>query len=190
MPGATAWEAKNGVYMILKLDDDAMAWHSSYKIPNQILVDGGIASTLVDSQSGIRAQGGFLDLCTAGAATVNNPPFGPYGLWGEPNVGGTGATSNCAFHTMSNSYDPCTNNMGEMLFEGLNANAKLIITTRVGLEVLASPLSPYVTFMTSPIPYDPIAISSYHGIAREMLAAYPSEYNFLGALFNVVKGIG
>lgn len=44
--------------------------------------------------------------------------------------------------------------------------------------------------MSSPIPYDPIAIASYHSIAREMLAAYPSEYNILGALFNVIKGIG
>lgn len=44
--------------------------------------------------------------------------------------------------------------------------------------------------MSAPVPADPIAIAAYHAISREMLSAYPAEYNIFGALFNVIKGIG
>lgn len=132
----------------------------------------------------------IIDQYTAGAASADQPPWGLHATWGCPTSSGTGATGAVGAGTLCNNFAPACTNVGEILFAGLNANASIILTWRVGFEVIAPPLSPYATFMSAPIPYDPIAIAAYNAIAREMMAAYPAEYNFLGALFNVIKSVG
>ncbi len=132
----------------------------------------------------------ITDHYTAGAASAKQPPWGIHGTWGNASSSGTGATGAVIAGTCIAQYPPVCTNVGEILFAGLNAAASIVLTWRVGFEVIAPPLSPYATFMSAPIPHDPIAIAAYHAIAREMLAAYPSEYNIFGALFNVIKGVG
>lgn len=187
MPGAVSWDAKKGVYLVLKLDEDAMNWHSAYETYVPLSCDTSPAVMV----PGITAAfGNFTDHATAGAAAAVQPPWGIHGTWGLPAASGTGATSAIEAGTIAAVYPPTCGNVGTIRFTGLNASASLILTWRVGYEVIASPLSPYVTFMSAPVPADPIAIAAYHAISREMLAAYPAEYNIFGALFNVIKSIG
>lgn len=78
----------------------------------------------------------------------------------------------------------------EAIFNNLDPTASLVITIRVGFEITAPPRSAYIGQVGSPILEDKLAQSCYAAIAKEMAAAYPAEYNILGALFNVIKGIG
>lgn len=80
--------------------------------------------------------------------------------------------------------------MSEAIFADLDPGASLVVTVRVGFEVTTSPVSSYIGQLGTPLMNDEVAHRSYQAIAREMLAAYPADYNLFGALFNVIKGIG
>lgn len=129
-------------------------------------------------------------MSAAAAATVNNPPFGPYGIWDAPTGAGTGATAVFATSNPSRcAYGPTQPNVSEVIFSDLDVTASLVITIRVGFEITVSPTSTYIGQVGTPMIDDPVAMRTYQLIAREMLAGYPAEYNLFGALFNVIKGI-
>jgi len=183
VPGSVTWEAKKGAYMVLKLDGDLDSWVNSYDPKSTFSLSSMSAPTSPPKPSTA------TDFSAASAAAVTMPPFGPTGAWGGASTTGTGATS--VFNaTTSAQYRPSSKNIGHLTFVGLDPSATISLTLRVGFEALVQPSSIYIGQVGAPVPHDAVALDAYFRVAREMLAAYPAEYNFLGTLFNVVKGIG
>jgi hypothetical protein len=58
---------------------------------------------------------------------------------------------------------------------------------RYGIEMQVKPDSFLAPQMKLSPPYDPVALDSYFAIARELKDAYPSDYNDLGKLWDVIK---
>jgi hypothetical protein len=188
MPGSVQWEARKGVYSILKLDQDLQRWRSAEETFAPMSATN--AYPLVNSVAFVGA-GGMTDFNAAVAFTDESPAFGPYGLWSIPSGSGTGATSiSAAPHLVSScTYPPTSSNVSHAVFSGLDPLATLVVTFRVGYEVVVPPDSQYIGLVSSPINYDPVALQSYYKISREMLAGYPAEYNSLGSLATLIASV-
>jgi hypothetical protein len=52
---------------------------------------------------------------------------------------------------------------------------------------MVQPGTSLVSFAKVSPPYDPVAITEYYRLSRELKDAYPAEYNDLGKLWDVVK---
>lgn len=40
LPGAVTWEARKGMYTVLKMSDEATRWHDAYDIPEHFITTG------------------------------------------------------------------------------------------------------------------------------------------------------
>lgn len=161
MPNAYTGEARDGVYLPLKLDSNHATWHDendfSYTVPNS----------------------GFMSDVSA----VN---VYPYYTVDTARVNTTGATPTVAggAHLL-----PCTAAAGRIAFRGLNHNAKITVVIRAGFEAQAQPSSAYTSFQRLCAEHDLAAEVAYFQIARQLKDAYPVEYNDLGKLWDVIKGV-
>jgi hypothetical protein len=58
---------------------------------------------------------------------------------------------------------------------------------RCGLEMQVSPSSTLAPQLKLSPPYDPVALTTYFQIARELKDGYPSEFNDLGKIWDVIS---
>jgi len=169
-PGAYVAEAREGAYLVMKLDADSLL----YKQSNNTY------------QYATTAAGGFVPTDAALLpATLTQAPISAY----VPaaccmRTNGSGYVSGTAGHILSSS------NMGLTIFKGLSSAATITVTTRIGFEATVPSSSALVPNVEKACPYDPVAINAYWAISKELMSAYPASYNFLGALWNVVKNVG
>lgn len=189
--GSCSWDAKEGVYQILKMDESALEWRNvgSLYIPMGMGPPSSSVRTLVQGKDAVD----FFGYAAAGA---NDTLFGPVGSWARQLPSGTGATTATPFNGAAGGTNtmchmlPCSTNMGHMIFQGLDPAATLMMTFRVGFEVVVPPGSVYNQSVTMPVRYDPLALESYYRASREMMSAYPAKYNIFGAVLPFLKKAG
>lgn len=182
--GAVQWEANKGIYSILKLDGGFTKWRNTRKVPSQLGY-----TTLAEPAAASNLHTNCVDFPAAAAASADDTPFAPQGVWAHPTTSGTGATTSATLGATYTTYSPSSDNRVQIKFSGLAPEASIAITVRVGYEVIVPPSSIYIGQVGSPVNYDPVALAAYFKISREMLAGYPAEYNALGALFSVIKNV-
>lgn len=190
-PGGVAWEAKKGVYSILKLDGEFDKWRSSR---DTLFIGEQLESDAEDTQYGNPSIGHVMgvhtrDFTGAGAATAYDCIVGPQGCQYFGICAGTGATATNVPTNSRALLEPSCSNISHIKFQNLDPDASVVVTMRVGFEATVPPQSTLIGQVGAPMEYDPVALATYFGLARQMLAAYPSEYNVFGALFNVAKSL-
>lgn len=193
LKGSVAWDAKEGVYMVLKIDEGGLKWQDTGKQYMMLGLAGFINSSDCALKQGKDAQ----DFYTPAAAWQYDTPFGPQGTWSRQVPAGTGATTTtpingCAVGVSTNvvHYLPTCLNMGHILFQGLDPQCSLMVTMRVGYEIVVPPGSSWAQNVTQPVLYDSVALESYYRHSREMLSAYPAKYNIFGAILPFLKKAG
>lgn len=189
--GSVSTEARNGFYMLLKPTDDAHSWHYADDAVNVMA-----ATTMPNVYNatpilnGTGAAAAIADLYGAAASSLNvSMPFGPEGAMCTPTATSSGATTSNAIFGHA-CYPPTWNNAGLMRFIGLNSTCKVLITVRVGYELVVPPTSIFNGLVSAPVPYDPEALATVYAVMREYLAAYPAKDNFFGAILSGLKSIG
>lgn len=174
--GAVTWEAKKGVYSILKLGTGFDKWLGTRDGLLMVGTNGPVAADTEYIDGSLA-----YDFYAAAAASAVDCPFGQQATWSTPSFTGTGAT---LAHTVSGRkmLIPSSDNVSHLSFSGLDANASLNLTWRVGFEAVVPPESIYAGQVGSPVKFDQAALSSYFIVSREMMAGYPADYNIFGAL--------
>lgn len=76
------------------------------------------------------------------------------------------------------------------IFRGLQPGASLLVKGVLSLAISPQPTSNERPYVRPPALEDPIAIEAYNRILGSLPAAWPSSYNFLGALGGILAAIG
>lgn len=167
MPNAMAGQAKDGVYMPLRLDSNHCVWQSS--------ADRVFEASAAGMGNGV-------------VAYLSNAPNVPSLLFPDvmqisPVVAAgefTGVTGSAVGRLSS----PLT---GGICFTNLSAGSRLTCVWRVGFECMVQPGTAMTSFQHVSPAYDRTAIDNYYRVSRELKDAYPADYNDLGKMWDVVK---
>jgi len=158
--------SKAGVYMPLRLTEDAMRWKSWRD-----------CIRLGPDQHGYLYPNGQVQIPT----TTNTTTFPFYGYEAYWVLANGSATGGGVFPPL----DQTT--CGVVSWQNVSVNTTFTLHFRYGYEfrvLLGSRYSPLAVPSPS---YDPIALNTYFEISRKLKDAYPSEYNSLGKLWTVIK---
>lgn len=167
MPNSYSGLAKDGVYMPMKLDSNHAAWHDH----RDLVYDASLWTTHGTTE--------LVPVTSEVAATVGGFPY-----YSIPPLTSTIATGEWLG---SPHLAPMLDNLGQICFKNLGPDVNLSLAIRMGVEVMVQPASTYRSFLhLSPV-FDPMALGTYFKIARELKDAYPSDYNDLGKLWDVIK---
>lgn len=168
MPNAYFGEAKDGVYMPLKLEPN----HVKYR-GNADRWGDGIGFSYTGS-----------GVSWPVAAGVPPSPGWPYSSGYETPVYWNTTTS-----TIDGSQIPGfgNDNVGGICFQNLSVNAGLTVVIRYGCEVMCNPGSIWAPYLRLAPPSDEKALSTYYAIARELKDAYPADFNDWEKLWGTIK---
>lgn len=164
MPNAYFNRSKEGAYVPLKLTETCQDWSSEeHEIGIAEFQPHGDAFS-----TGILALGGT----TAGAFPFPDlqptRSVGPY-MYGQ-------ATS-----------APLSGNWAHISARNLAVTTSYSFFVRCGIEMQVSPSSTLSPQLKLSPPYDPVALSTYFSICRELKDAYPADYNTTGKLWGVIR---
>jgi len=167
MPQSYVGKSKEGVYVPLKLPPESFKFKDYSSLHG--MVDRGDATS-------------FNTSVVLGNSSVTNVyPF--YGLK-------TLSVDPITLNTDGNCFPiPDTDHVALIGWQNVSVNTSFTLTFRVGYELVVGPgmqLSPLAKI--SP-PNDPVAVSSYFEVSRLLKDGYPADYNSLGKLWNVIKGV-
>jgi hypothetical protein len=158
MPGTYVGEAKDGVYIPLRIDPE-LRWVNSNDVRLHVNVDDAIA-------------GGWHTYSTAGHAlpvTGASTRSWPFGMISSTDTAGALIPSLQFRNSQRTS--------AHVAFRNLNAGATIRFTYRMGFEFLVSPGTTYSPDLHVPPPYDPTALEAYKAVATQLKLAYPASYN-------------
>lgn len=164
MPNAYVGEAKDGLYMPLKLESNHIRWRDE----------------------GCRR----LDASGWAASSVNQTltvPTASAGTYPWPNLTIPAYISASVWYS-DVCLTPANDIVGGICFRGLSNAASLSLTLREGFEVRCVPGSAFTSFLKVSPEHDLMAMTNYYKIARQLKDAYPVEYNDLGKLWDLIKG--
>lgn len=178
MPNAYFGEAKDGVYMPLKLSAGHADWHSQRDCV--FGTDGlGFSGSGQDHTLVIPLRSAAMT-----QAGVGTPWAGSTDLFWDG--GNTYSAYSYAFGGDLHAA-LCSEGVGGICFQNLSVNAGLSVYFRYGFECQCQPSSPYASWLKVSPMHDPKALIDYFRIVRELKDAYPVEYNDLGKLWEVIK---
>lgn len=172
MPNAYFGESKDGCYMPLRLD-------GNFRFVTE-------------------ADKEFL---CAGFTPTNQLPLGVGNSYQTPTAAPGGQGSYFPYPACPQAYWPAAGNFlagvpvfkplndtwGSISVRNLNVSTRFAFYVRLGIECMVTPSSVFAPQQKMSIPYDPVAIASYFRINRELKDAYPSDYNDLGKIWDVIK---
>lgn len=176
MPNAYFGRSREGAYIPLKLTRTHQVWHSAsdavhhcnnaYRVP-----PGG----------GPIGQVGQYIVPTNPASSSTYPhfyetDFSINTLSGYPFVG-------CP----SPAY--CNDNWADISFRNLSVATSLTFYYRFGFECQVAPQSEMAPHLKLSPPHDPMAISRYFAVSRELKDAYPADYNDLGKILKTIGSV-
>lgn len=165
MPNAYTGQAKHGVYFPMKLSSNHQKWQST----RTMLADG----------TGWTAYSDYcMTVPTVSTVPSGWPYYGDFSAYYATASAATVSHPRCA---------PCNENWGAMCFTNMSVDAKLTVVYRVGYEMQANPQSTLSAYLHLAPAYDRVAIDDYFAISRELKDAYPSDFNSLGKLWDVIK---
>lgn len=164
MPNSYTGEAKNGVYMPLRLDSNHALWHDARDAAAEVKnTDGSLLNDV-----------GQLAAVQAASA----------GVYAPAKTFQYDAATIADWHLL-----PCVSNMGCIAFRNLSSTASLMMACRLGFEVQVLPRSMYSPYLHISPAYDRLSLETYWAISRELKDAYPADYNDLGKLWDVIKRV-
>lgn len=167
MPNAMAGQAKDGVYMPLRLDSNHCQWQSG--------ADRAYEASSAGAGNGI-------------VTYSSNAPDVPSILFPDvaqiSPVVTAGVFSGITGGVVGRLGSPLT---GGICFTNLSAGSRLTCVWRVGFECMVQPGTAMTSFQHVSPAYDRTAIDNYYRISRELKDAYPADYNDLGKMWDVVK---
>lgn len=174
MPNTLVGQAKDGVYMPLRLSETSQEWVSLADLsfvgaPNYSSAAGEYygdvdyrvftAANMPDAPTYVMPYAS----CRAGYVTDTGSPFGDL------------------------IYRPLNAEWGYLGFRNLSINSSLSFTIRMGIEAEVLPSSILAPYQKSSPEYDPQALQAYFHISRQLKDAYPADYNDLAKLWGVIK---
>jgi hypothetical protein len=198
MPNAYFSQSKFGVYVPLKLSTNHQQWHSL----RDCCYDGTGLKTAQQSGEVFvgdpvlngEENGLVLEWAQPAEGSTGCPPS-TFPYYGSESVGvndanGTiGMEARGCFTTGNLRCMPMNETWAHACFKGMSLSTRLMCYFRFGVEVQCLPTSPYSSYLRLPPVYDREAVDAYFRIARELKDAYPADYNSLGTLWNVIKGV-
>lgn len=167
MPNAYMGKSKEGLYAPLKLTDTCQHWKTQ--------------ADLV-SLSGVRAAGQAANFIPyyqtpADCGVFPHPTFGRF-AWNAGAIVQNPITS------------PMLNEqVVHIAGNNLSVTTQFVVYIRAVLEVRCQPGTPYTPQLKLSPPHDRLALDTYFAIARDLKDAYPADFNDLGKIWNVIKGI-
>lgn len=168
MPSAYFNNSKAGCYAPMRLSNTSHEWKSRLNAVtfNASTTASDTLNYVVVPYAATPASYPFISLTAAWAKSGAPPTYG-----GDP-------TSD-----FCNAYavDICARNM--------SVNTSMTFFVRMGFEVQVDPGTMMSPFQKLSPPYDPTALATYQLISRELKDAYPADYNDLGEIWNVIKGV-
>lgn len=168
MPNCYVGEAKQGMYVPLKLTKTCQQWHSAS-----------------DTRFWTK-EASLWGSTTTGAVLPQSPTTIDYPFPGLPgayyNVT-TKAFGGVAIPPMGNDY------VASIAARNLSVDSSLIVEFRYGFEVQCEPGTELTPFLHLSPPHDSVALHAYSSVSRELKDAYPAEYNDLGKLWSVIKDV-
>jgi hypothetical protein len=164
--------AKDGFYMPMKLDTaTCVNFDAGALAAGRILVDAQATPHLYWLGRGDNINdylSTYVTMSTTGTTGRTRP-------WWANDVNSRTQLRN--YPGLSCAADSTT---GVAIVRGLDANATLTLTLRLGLECTLYPESPLVSQVSPPVRVDAAALSAYYDIARVMKDAYPARDNIFG----------
>jgi hypothetical protein len=164
MPNSYSGQFKEGLYLPLKLDSN----HAQWRTQNDLVFDG----------TGFAAPNANNRIVPILPADVGGLYPGTTGIYYDPNTDLFGGATH---------YLPAINNLGAIAFQGISGQASVRVVVRMGYECMVQPGTAYTSFIKVSPAFDPVAITSYFMISRQLKDAYPAEYNDLGKLWEIIK---
>lgn len=161
VPQAGQWEARKGLYMPIRFEDDSHPFNGG-----QITEWSGTANDVI--QTGcpmlLRPSG-----ATAAADYLLNVIYAP----GTTNLVVTAG--------------PVNMNLGVIFFEGLSAQASVLVKVREGLEVVANSDNILASAAKVPPPDDELARKAVQNVGRELPMVFEHKYNSANWLLPLLK---
>jgi len=198
-PGAYVAAAKEGAYLVMKLDEEALQYKSSNELIVPFTFVGGDNPTRAVMSIYTDSGDGYMPFYSEYFPTHPYLPDDQQVLYVPVIVdGGNGSQATkkvgvpATDFIMPNraSQPESSKMMGLTYFRGISKAATITVTTRVGFECVVPPDSILLPSVEKAVAYDPVALDGYWRISKELAMAYPASYNFLGALWGVIKTIG
>lgn len=170
MPNAYFGESKDGVYLPLKVTSTCQKWTTDADLEGHC---GGWPYAMGDEDAG---------WATPTVAQGIGNGFRPYPSlerrwWSVPGPGWKGDLV----------YKPLNGIWGGISVRNLSPQTSFAFYVRLGIEARVTPSSMLASNQRMSPPYDPVALSSYFRINRELKDAYPADFNDLGKIWEVIK---
>lgn len=166
MPNAYFNKSKEGAYIPLKLTETCQDWVSEADEIGQAVFTPHPVPTA--NNTGIYSLGNALA----------EYPF--YDL-AQILVDGTG------YLTGQSTSCPLSGNWAHVSARNLAVTTSYSFFVRCGIEMQVSPSSTLSPQLKLSPPYDPVALTTYYSVCRELKDAYPADYNTTGKLWGVIK---
>jgi hypothetical protein len=163
MPGTYIGQAKDGVYLPLRLDIEepwvrTNDYYAHYSTDDTIILGADAYNFYSGAQ-----------------AAVATPASFPFGLSG---------TSQAATVFEYPNSQP---NIGHISFRNITPTAALRITYRIGVEFLVPPGTLFASDIQLPPSYDPTSIEMYKRVSTKLKLAYSADYNDWQKIVGAIK---
>jgi len=164
MPNAYFNRSKEGLYMPLKLTRTHQVWHS---------MSDAIVPSMGSSHTGPVIRTGLLPIPPSSSAE-----------WPFPDNQGAG------YSTLGSVTSALCNDIwGDIAFKNVAVTTTLRVFYRAGYELQVFPGTGLTPFQSLSPKYDPMALSDYYAISRELKDAYPEDFNSLGKIWDQISGV-
>jgi len=161
LPNAYLGPAREGCYAPYRLSRTCQDWQSG-------------SDPVLHANSGL---GRTFTLSNIEVPTVNAPPDYPYGLAG-PNK-----------NSIDMIHRRADDGVIHIAIRNISANASFTLYIRSGWEYQVLPGTTLAPFSKVSPMYDPVALTTYYRISRELKDAYPASYNDLGKLLGIIGNV-
>jgi len=166
LPNAYLNRSKEGLYLPLKMTRTHQAWKSQ----SDLIMHTSVQQT---------APAAGIVLATAATATGRFPH--PDLLQAAYNPGVlTGGSQTSPF---------CNDTLGFFSVRNAAVTSQFTVYVRSGWEIQCQPGTPYTPQLALSPRCDDRAMATYFHIARELKDGYPADFNDLGKIWDVIKGV-
>lgn len=177
MPSAYFGRSREGAYIPLKLTKTCQQWRGMgdlrLQAPSPIDVTNPMFRGFVELPwiGAMPTQSQFPHTNLEAVMTNHEPAFAPNGFFGWPTS------------------PMCNEVAAHFCARNLAVTTSFSFFVRAGFEVQVQPGSIYTTHLKLSPPHDPLALSTYFAIARELKDAYPADHNDLGKIWDVISSV-
>lgn len=171
MPSAYYNKSKEGAYVPLKLTDTCQDWFSE----NDEITVGEFSKPVAAPDD------------VTGTLALTNSNLSMFPFYDLENVMFVTTDVNTGYWRGQATSPPLSGNWAHICARNLSTTTSYSFFVRCGVEMQVSPSSTLSPQLKLSPPYDPVALTTYFQICRELKDAYPADYNTTGKLWGVIK---